>query len=456
MGTVQKQTSLVNEFAKQIKLSVTELGLTMSDSEVEALAIFLIRTMGSDSRDYHRPEHSLEVSRVKDPIPRLAAFFHDVIYVQVDPTWRELSQLIYPFIPDNSFSLNVVDALKQANDPWLRAVCMMFGVEHEETLTPSKGLNEFLSALLMYQKLKGHLKPEIMFRAVACVIATVPFLGIDAEGKNPAERLVVRMKSATKALEFGPFPESFYDEMVNECCEIVHTDLASFGSALFEAYISNTWKVMYESYPPLRNMYFSISEYRRAVYGNITFLDTLDSSRLFWDVYSKGRKADKVLDGRSNYNLRMGQIYLKSIGVALSVLEAIALLTGGDAPYEMFTGAMRRSREHNPIAIDEFLPSPETLGGAEIEEVIYTVLKDGRGERARFDGKTNALAAYLFYELKCNGVLALYQKTKLMHNGGLSAEAFLKEVPEHVLKKILAALEKVVLTRQSEFKKIQN
>ena len=426
----------------------------MSDAQVEALSIFLIRTMGSDLRDYHRPEHSLDVSKVESPVARLAAFFHDLIYVQVDPSWRGLSDLLDPFVPDEQLSLNVPEALKLTQDSWLRAICVMFGVENETQLTPAKGLNEFLSAVVMYHKLSPVLDAVLLFRAVACVIATVPFLGIDAEGKNPAQRLVLRMREAEKILGFKKFSDAFYDEVISECCEIVSTDLASFGAVQFADYISNTWKVMYESYPPLRNAYFLISDYRRAVYGNIHFLETLDSSRLYWNAYSKQGHVDSQLDLRSNYNLRMGQIYLKTVGASLSVLEAIAVLTGGDAPYELFVGSPKRSREHNPQSIDEFLPLPEKMGLSEIEEVVYEILKNGRTLRSRFDSKSFSLGAFLLFQLKWEGILALFQRAKGFHSGSLSAEEFLGSLPREVLGTILKALERVVGTRRVELDRL--
>lgn len=449
-----KHTSLVNTFALQIRRSCTELRCKITNAEIEEIAIFLVRTMGSDSRDYHRPEHSLDVSKLDSPIPRLAAFFHDLIYVQVDPSWRVLSQIIHPFIPDDASTLNVVSALKKSEDPWPHAITVMFGVDQESNLTPSLGLNEFLSALVMYKKMSPHLDSEVLFRAIACIVATVPFLGIDSEGKNPAQRLVIRMKSAAKILGLRDFPETFYDQTVSECCEIVSTDLASFGAIEFSDYISNTWKVMYESYPPLRNLYFLISEYRKAVFGNISFLETLDSSRLYWNAYSPQKWIDSQLDSRSNYNLRTGQIYLKAVGVSLSVLEAIALSTGGDAPYELFVGPVKRSREHNPLAVEEFLAIPESIVATETETIIFNILKEGRNFRARFDSKRFPLGAYLFAELKTSGIFELYEMAKKLNTGGISPQAFLDALPTPILNHILKALSHTVLTRKGEFEKL--
>lgn len=451
MDAVREQTSLVNIFAQTMQESFKALNCNVSRSEVEELSIFLVRTMGADLRDYHRPEHSLEVARVKSPVARLAALFHDLIYVQVDPTWRSLSQVIHPFVPDDLSTLNVQASLKRSNEPWLKAICMILGVEKETSLTPSKGLNEFLSAVVMYRKLAFHLEPLQLFRAIACVAATVPFLGVDTEGKNPAQRLVVRMKDAAKVLEFNELSDTFYDESVAECCQIVQTDLASFGSIEFSNYISNTWNVMYESYPPLRNTYYLISEYRKAVFGNISFLETLDSSRLFWNAYAKTGNIDSSLDERSNYNLRVGQIYLKTVGIMLSVLEAIALLTGGDAPYEMFMGAMKKDREHSPVTIGQFLTLLDEFPGDADSRLIYSVLKEGRQSRARFDRRESALGAYLFVELKGSaGVLEAFKKASMLHSGGITPEVFLECIPKPALRSILKALSKTVLTRSDE------
>ena len=455
MKEFKKHTSLVNSYASQMRSSFATLNCDVNDQQIEELAIFLIRTMGSDLRDYHRPEHSLDVSKVESPVARLAAFFHDLIYVQVDPTWRSLEQTLDPFIPDDLLTLNVKASLKRNPDQWLRAIAVMFGVAGEPSLTPARGLNEFLSAIMMYRKLSLYLDPLAMFRAVACVIATVPFLGIDAEGKNPAQRLVLRMKEAAAILGFNDLNELFYEDLIEECCQIVSTDLASFGSIKLADYISNTWNVMYESYPPLRNMYFNVSDYRKAVFGNISFLATLDSTRLYWNAYSAKAKApDPELYARSNYNLKLGQVYLKAVGVSLSVLEAIAHETGGDAPYEMFVGAMKRSREHHPVTIEYLLDVPSKIVGTSDEIAIFTILRDGRGSRARFDGKNAPLAAYLFLQLKTDGLLALFKHAESFHQGKITAKAFLEFLPKTYLKAILKALSETALTRVQEIEKL--
>ena len=58
-----KSPSLVAEYASLIANAFAALGHEVALEQVESLAIFLTRTMGSEARDYHRPEHSLEVAR---------------------------------------------------------------------------------------------------------------------------------------------------------------------------------------------------------------------------------------------------------------------------------------------------------------------------------------------------------------------------------------------------------
>ena len=200
MAAIKPATSLVNEYAEQMNRSFTDLNVAIDPISIEKIAIFLVRAMGTQVRDYHRPEHSLDVSRVDRPLPRLAALFHDVIYLQIDPTWKEFTQpYLEPFRPTEVHSLDIATALSTQKDPMLHAIAALFGFQNETHLLLTQGVNEFLSAMVFYRMMKPWLTPMNLLKGVACSEATIPFKKL-ASPENASLKLKARFDEATAIL----------------------------------------------------------------------------------------------------------------------------------------------------------------------------------------------------------------------------------------------------------------
>ena len=398
--------SLVGAYFQLISSSFEELGKSVASNQVESLAIFLTRTMGSESRDYHRPEHSLDVARGLPPIARLAALFHDIVYVQVDPTWQSnLKPLLRPFEITNDLKVNVASTIEYNLERWLKTVAIIFGVETETELTTMKGLNEFLSTIVMINKLSPFLNESELIKAIACIESTIPFRRIDQKGLTPSDRLEARLRLAFKSSNIGQINDKFLKDIIAECRCIVEKDLASFGSETPADYLSDTWRVIFENNASVRNSFFSIIEYRKAIYGTYCFLNGLHPSFLFWINESKPTSRQLELRDNAERNLKVATEYLRSNIISAAILEAIAVETGGDAPYEMFAGPLKRSREHKPVTTDLYLPeicrkSPYN----DLNKSVIDLLSNGRSLRSRFDRKDSPLALYFYKSLEDDAI----------------------------------------------------
>ena len=445
-----KNTSLINNYAIQLRTAVSELGCVASESEIESISIFLLRIMGSELRDYHKPEHSIDVSLGQPPVARIASLFHDCVYVQVDPGWRNsFPELFQALMPPDALFLNVKEALAQTQAyPWFKIITQLFGLENETALRPVNGLNEFLSALVMVKKMEGILKPIDLLKAVACIEATIPFRKLDANGNSASQGMRLRLPVAAKQVSVA-ITESDILQTTLECRGIVESDLGGFGSERLSYFISNTWNVMNENNPSLRNSFFLVSDYRKAVYGIIGFLQSLNPDHMFWsDVQVQSVKNARLVE-RARYNLKNGVEYLKALGLSLSVVEALALETGGDAPFEFFFGSLKKSREHSPLELEELLdfalqPSFET----EDQKDVYRILKDGREMRAKFDRKKFPLGAFLYAPLQRLGQFELYfQAAASFHKGQGSAQELLQRLPKELRSSVLTSIAKLATTR---------
>ncbi len=449
IGLAQKNISLINSYANQLSSALVELDSPAAEHEIEAIAIFLVRAMGSESRSYHRPEHSLDVSREQPPIARISALFHDLVYVQVDPNWKIfLGDVLFPMIPNDSYSLNVREALTKTSNTWFKICAVIFGFEKEEQLLPLGGLNEFLSALVLINKLEVHLTPKDLLKTIACIEATIPFRTADSIGHSPSHRLRKRLIKAS--LEFNlNINTQDINHVTIDCRCLVEKDLIGFSAKKLGFFLSDSWNVLSENHASLRNNFFLISDYQKAVFELIFFFQMLDPDNMFWNDVAPTSPQSAVYALSARYNLKNGTEYMKAFFLSLSLLEAIALETGGETPYELFVGAKKSSREHEPQEISDYLnledhPSMNSTD----ERDVYSVLKNGRVARAKFDRKDCPIGAFLYLELHRGEQFEIqFQNALCFYKGELKGKDFIKTFPPKVIAPVLHALSQLVTTR---------
>ena len=440
----------MNAYASQIEDAFQKLNRPISHTDSEGLSYFLLKTMGSEARDYHRPEHPLDVSKNLLPVGQLAALFHDIVYVQVDPTWEKtLAEILYPFVPSRTFSLDVRGELNHVTDPWLKVIVALFGFENESALIPMRGLNEFLSAIVFYKKMRNHLKPEELIRGLSCIEATIPFRKADSDGRTPADRLKARIEN----IQSGPEGRFFsgpvdFDLIVTECKLLIENDLVSFGAETMSWFLSNSWNVMIENNPSLRNHFFSLSDYRKAIFGNIGFFTSLDAKNLYWTDSKNIDQSHRDLISRTENNLRMATEYMKAIAVSVTVVEAIAMLTGGECAYELFFGTTRKSREHKPVNMDSLIHFSQEPQFSPDRMAIYNTLKHGRDMRSRFDHKTSTLSAFFYGQFSEKDFNFLFESVTHFHQGKIDAGQYLASFNPKLIVEVISLLENTALTRK--------
>lgn len=447
-----KNTSLINHYANQLSTAIKELGGKISDEDVERISIFLVRAMGSELRNYHRPEHPLDVSKYQPPIARIAGLFHDLVYVQVDPHWKVfLGDHLIPMIPTENFTLNVKEKIGQTNeqkDKWTKICTTIFGFEAEEKLTPLGGLNEYLSAIVMAKLMEPYLTPKNLLKVISCVEATIPFRRIDASGNSPSKRLKERLNKASNSYEIS-FTEEDINQTAIDCRHIVENDLSGFRSEKLGFFLSDSWNVLSENHATLRNTFFLISDYRKAVFGLIGFFQMLDPENMFWNDVTPISDQSHYFAKRARYNLKNGAEYMKAFFLSTVFLDAIASETGGDAPYELLVGAKKSSREHTPPEIGQFLPLEESPDFKNAEEKdVYHVLKNGRVVRAKFDRKECPLGAYLYHRLHAlNRFEEFFQFAVSFHKNEMKGKEFIQKFPKNISQTVLKAVSELALNR---------
>jgi hypothetical protein len=447
---INKSVSVIVNYFLQFSSAFKTLEKEIPDEEIEKLAVEIVRAMGSWLRDYHKPEHSIDVARGQTAFGQLAGIFHDCVYVQVDPSWRKTCERhLGNFIPSEDLTLNTQSIFKSEENLTRKAIVLLFGMERSADVKPGKGINEFLSSLVMESMLRKYLTAKEILSVAACIEATIPFRKVDLEGHTPADRLHQRLTKAMAMIDQS-ISSLELEDIIWACRGIVESDLSSFAAVKFNVFISNTWNVMNENNPALQNTFFFVSEYRKAVYGVVPFLQSLNPEQMFWTPQKeKGSKSAKMIV-YAKRNLAWGVYYLRIVGLALSIVEAVALETGGDLPYETLVGPLRRGREHVPESVGAFLSHSDSRPLDAREKEIFLLLKNGREMRARFDRKDCPIGAYIFQILSPKKLERLMRSAELFHAGKLSGKNLLRELPLSVAKEVITAISRTLSVRETK------
>lgn len=404
--------------------SITALGGAASPVDLERLAIDVHETMSAGGRSFHDVGHVFEVAEGGSPAEVLAALFHDTVYLQVDeglPARLESTLADAYEVVDGSFRLRV------GEDPWKARLAALFGFQEGQALTPYAGLNEFLSALFAARRLEGLVDAEAILRVATCIEATVPFRG----GEEVAEALFDRLVG----LGLVSDPE----QAVCEAVRMANRDVANFAFADPARFLDNTWALLPESNAQLRVRVYTVDQYQLAMgkmYGFFGFLKPEVVHRAFRGTPAPAELAR--LREATARNLRIGHEYLGAKLLAASLLQAIASLTGGDAPISLFMGDLPSVCATSP-RIESLFPAP--LPGEDVDPVVLRLLQVGRATEGEFDLRNAPLAGFLY--ASCGH--RVHELVEVHRSGG--AEALLRAVPTTALEPVVEGCATLAITR---------
>lgn len=440
-----KRSPSITELARLLENALEEVrGMPHGEEEtslIEERTFLIYGAMTGSSRHYHDLSHIFQVSRHLPALGRIAAIYHDIIYVHVDGG----------FPPNVSERIgDVIDCreggifLTTCCDAAVAEVAGLFGLTAGQELQACDGLNEFLSAVLAVRELQPFLGVKDLWAVAACIKATIPFRPI-RNGMTPTELLGNRLAALARG-DVSLDAEEI-DAMQHLSVLMANADVQSFSKPELSQFIENTWQLLPETNADFhQGGSFFVGSYRAALQRMRNFLAGLDVNVIF--RRHRGIPDDATYQTMlqcSRENLRCALQYLDAHVCALCVLEGLAHVTGGDGPIAYFTGI--GDSEKSPML--EFLKHPVDRVPSGVEEKVLHALKGKHTHGNRFDHGLSPLAAYIYESL---GYAQITDLLRYVENADpIDWRNFLDRVPRVLLREVAAAVAKIAIVRKERF-----
>ncbi|MFZ9595525.1 MAG: hypothetical protein ACO3A2_05550 [Bdellovibrionia bacterium] len=424
-----------------------------SDAQIENLSILIHTCMTQRRRRYHSLPHVFEIGKGAPRLEQLAILFHDIIYFPVD---KKIHPILKPYlknieIAEKTFHITLPDPKTSDQPQLLQLTYQIFGLSSGQTLVATSGENEFLSALLAARVLEPHLDTWDLVSVLAGIEATIPFRSLNAHGLNPPEALAQRLKSLNTSLNLGK-TQNEIDAVVQVAVNVANRDVKGFASDDPGHFLSQTWELILEGNPIFRDPLYTIFQYRVALQKMEGFFSSLKTGVIFRQYFNHpDPETYDLMIKKAQSNLATGVNYIQVQLLALSIFEALALLSGGDCPLVLFRGEIPSETHFKSSRLGLYLDSTIPIAPNSAQHpMVLKLLVHGRKSPDGFDFLHSTLGAYLYERLSEKDLQFFIQKSKNLFSGQLSPVEFLKLFPRTLMHKIIEAAINLAWSRKTQ------
>jgi len=442
IATFEKLVTLFQQTFQALSVNISPLAL-------ENLAVMVYKAMAAQSRNFHTLDHVFCLANGNDPIQTLAAFFHDIVYYQVDMgVAAGLQEIVTPYIRQKNGEI-FIGSKVNAND-WLFILALkVFGFAPGQKLSIAAGLNEFLSTLVMHKALKPFLNEKDLLKLTVCLEATIPFRAPNAQGFSPFDLLELRLHAINRDFRFG-LSQADIEHIVKTGVSFANKDVENFAETDVAKFLDQTWKLLPETNVALRTPdLYSIREYRSALQRMELFLSSLNPDTIFHQYRQVPTdKEFQAMTKRARYNIGTTREYLQMKVLTVAILEALAEVSGGDAPLSLFMGD-RSGKGEKAKKLEDYLPSVDS-GEFIDESTVFLLLDKGLISEPNFDIKNSPLSVFLYSNLGPAKIKQVLGFAKELFDGRMKAHVFLTQIDPTVVAVIAKASASMVSTRREK------
>jgi hypothetical protein len=437
------QKSKIEQLIELLRSALTDADAKFSEQSLEQVAIIVYDSMSNSGRNFHNINHVFDVAHGLNGVSVLAAIFHDVIYYQVDGNFRSsVEQLVHQHIEIKIENKNELFIIKKPKDEIFKKLHLIFGIKTGDSLNVFNGLNEFLSACIAIAMLEPLLSHNQLLKVMGLIESTIPFR------KDSITELVARFNQLH-------FPLEEMNDFINRAVDFSNRDVFNFSENDPKHFLNNTWNLISETNYSLRRDVdnYTVSDYRLALLKTYLFLKNLDPSTVFtrYKNYPNDSNWEK-LNRASKANVEIGRIYLVIQLVSIAVIEAVAELTGGNAPMSLLMGEVRR-RDQKIVRMEDFLGDvPATKSG--LNKHLVRLLEEGRSQESSFDMKASPIGTFIYKSLGEEQSETLFGLVQSYFDKKITAHQLIDHYPKEVITKIILACSKISSTRRDKLIKL--
>lgn len=449
-------TANINRFVLHLQKAFDVLGAQVPMNQIEHMAVLVHSAMESPRRRYHVSDHPLSMCEDLAPRQVLAAVFHDVVYYQLDDGFAPpLAALLTPMISQHGRDLIVLQPAP--GDTGLQLCLDLFGFWPGQVLPLFAGMNEFLSATVAVRLLQPWLQPVDLMAVVACIEATIPFRAPQADGRDCTQLLAERVRAhAGKLLGVtdGPALEDCVLATLRDAVATANRDVDSFAEPDPAKFVATTWLLIEESNAPLSVIgVYTLQDYREALSRMQRFLDGLMASRVFHHFAGvPDAQAFERMTQTAGSNIRFASSFLRLKIISITLMEALALETGGNGPVSMFLGDIHSSYGQ-PERIEDYLPTTDNRN--DLDPQLLQMLDQSRAANTRHDLTMSPLSAFVYRKLGPAGSSAAWTQARRMVNGEVTPREFLAGLPSDVLGAVISACARIAVSRRERLLALQ-
>ena len=427
-----EQRSPVHELVNALWRSLNALGSDAETTEIEHWGFAIHSALSAPGREFHNHDHVIELTKEGDPLEVVAALYHDAVYIQVDQgpprsMRAEIEQVLST--TDGGWRVLAAAADREATAD----VLALFGHRVGDLVTPTTGLNEFASALVAVIHLEHALDRHRRIAVAACIEQTIPFR------EHPVDQLRERLAA------LGHHGDEL-EAMLKRAVRLGNRDVLNFAENDAARFLDNTWKLLPESNPALHSpMVYTVRDYRIALQKMEAFLAVLPAERVFhsWGDEPKAEiHARRV--ARATGNIQLAVRYLRAKLYSIALVEALAMMTGGDVPLDYFMGGGKSKVQLKRL--EAFLPQVEAAHA--LDPHLQRLLADGRASESSFDTNPSPVGAFLHEAMGEATVMKGVELAKRWWGGAGDASTFLRAQPALPAAAIARAAANIIETRR--------
>lgn len=440
--------SPIHQLITHFQESFVRLYIDVPQKICEDYAVFVHRCMDNGKRKFHTTAHVLTVCHEMQPLQVLAGLFHDIVYFQVDggfpPVVQDLILEMVEVREDNIF------LKKQLPEGHLVNICLdVFAFKAGQLLGAHEGLNEFLSTWVAVNFLGKFLKAKDLITIAACIEATIPFRPKNDQGLNCLDDLEQRITACFSKYGLAlTGPE--IEQMVKLAAGMANKDVENFSDQDAGKFLDNTWILLPETNEMLwqPGVYFN-ADYRKALMKMEGFLSFLNPENIFHQYKNVPELSQfEQMKAQAHKNVKIAQEYLQAKILAIGIIEALALTTGGDGPISMFLGDVRIYDEIERA--EDYFPPKGLSDELDYNDTLYRLLEYGRASNTSFDMKNSPVASFVYKSLGDQQTKEAMKFARKMFADEIGPETFLRSLNKKLVGHLAQACAMLVTTRKKE------